>query len=97
MNDGDKVSSMSVALSDGTTIDIANPGGPRVLQFYPKDMPRPELIAKMREFSFALGVGCEPCPVDQPECALPSDPRAVRAARAGPPPPPPRFAPGPPL
>jgi hypothetical protein len=35
----------------------------RNLQVLPKDMPRPALVARMREFTFALGVRCEHCHV----------------------------------
>jgi hypothetical protein len=31
------------------------------LQYFPKDMPRPQLIQRMREFSFALDVRCQYC------------------------------------
>jgi hypothetical protein len=31
------------------------------LQYYRKDIPRPELVQRMREFSFALGVRCQHC------------------------------------
>lgn len=31
------------------------------LQYFPKDIPRPELVQRMREFSFALGVRCQYC------------------------------------
>jgi hypothetical protein len=31
------------------------------LQFFPKDISRPELIQRMREFSFALSVRCQYC------------------------------------
>lgn len=31
------------------------------LQFFPKDISRPELVQRMREFSFALGVRCQYC------------------------------------
>ena len=34
---GDKVPAMSVATTDGERIDLAAPGGPLVLYFYPKD------------------------------------------------------------
>ncbi len=37
MNEGDKVPTMLMMLSDGTTIDPGAPGGPLVLYFYPKD------------------------------------------------------------
>lgn len=31
------------------------------LQYFPKDIPREELIQRMRQFSFALGVRCQHC------------------------------------
>lgn len=31
------------------------------LQHFPKDIPRPKLVQRMREFSFALGVRCQHC------------------------------------
>ena len=31
------------------------------LQFFPKDIPRPQLVQRMREFSFALDVRCQHC------------------------------------
>ncbi len=31
------------------------------LQYFPKDIPRPQLMQRMREFSFALGVRCQHC------------------------------------
>jgi len=34
---GDKVPAMSAALSDGSSLDLAAPGGKLVLYFYPKD------------------------------------------------------------
>ena len=34
---GDKVSAMTTALSDGTTVDLGAPGQSLVLYFYPKD------------------------------------------------------------
>ena len=34
---GDKVSAMTTALSDGTSLDLTAPGGKLVLYFYPKD------------------------------------------------------------
>ncbi|MEO7503792.1 MAG: peroxiredoxin [Sphingomicrobium sp.] len=34
---GDKAPSLKLALSDGSTIDLAAPSGPLVLYFYPKD------------------------------------------------------------
>ena len=37
INEGDKTPPIKVAASDGSTIDLASPGGPLVLYFYPKD------------------------------------------------------------
>jgi peroxiredoxin Q/BCP len=34
---GDKAPAITTALSDGTSLDLAAPGGPLVLYFYPKD------------------------------------------------------------
>src|ERR1043165_199505 len=37
------------------------PPPPQNLQYFPKDIPRPQLIQRMREFSFALDVRCQYC------------------------------------
>ena len=37
MTTGDKAPAISTALSDGSTLDLASPGGKLVLYFYPKD------------------------------------------------------------
>lgn len=37
MTTGDKAPAISTALSDGSTLDLAAPGGKLVLYFYPKD------------------------------------------------------------
>ena len=37
INEGDKAPSMTVAASDGSKVDLAAPGQPLVLYFYPKD------------------------------------------------------------
>ena len=37
LGEGDKVPSLKTKLSDGTELDISNPGQPLVLYFYPKD------------------------------------------------------------
>ena len=37
IGEGDKVPGLKTLLSDGTAIDLARPGGPLVLYFYPKD------------------------------------------------------------
>jgi thioredoxin-dependent peroxiredoxin len=37
IGEGDKAPSISVAASDGSSIDLATPGRPLVLYFYPKD------------------------------------------------------------
>ena len=36
-------------------------GAARTCSIYPRDIPRPALIQRMREFSFALGVRCQYC------------------------------------
>jgi hypothetical protein len=43
------------------------PPPPKNLQILPKDIPRAELTAKMREFTGALGVQCSFCHVENPE------------------------------
>ncbi len=37
MNEGDKAPAITLAASDGTSVDLASPGQPLVLYFYPKD------------------------------------------------------------
>ena len=37
IDEGDKVPALTVAASDGTSVDLAAPGAPLVLYFYPKD------------------------------------------------------------
>ena len=37
INEGDKAPAIRATLSDGSTIDLANPGQPIALYFYPKD------------------------------------------------------------
>ena len=37
IGEGDKAPGLKAALSDGTILDLASPGGPLVLYFYPKD------------------------------------------------------------
>ena len=37
LNEGDRAPAMKLALSDGTSVDLAAPGGPLVIYFYPKD------------------------------------------------------------
>jgi len=37
INEGDTAPKMSVTASDGSSVDLAAPGGPLVLYFYPKD------------------------------------------------------------
>ena len=37
IGEGDKVPSLNTQPSDGSTLDLASPGGPLVLYFYPKD------------------------------------------------------------
>ena len=37
VNEGDKAPAIELTASDGSTVDLASPGGPLVLYFYPKD------------------------------------------------------------
>ena len=37
INEGDKAPALKVASSDGSTVELASPGQPLVLYFYPKD------------------------------------------------------------
>ena len=37
INEGDKAPALKVATSDGSSVDLAKPGQPLVLYFYPKD------------------------------------------------------------
>ena len=37
INEGDKAPQLKIAASDGSTVDLAAPGAPLVLYFYPKD------------------------------------------------------------
>lgn len=37
LKEGDKVPQLKTSLTDGTELDLASPGGPLVLYFYPKD------------------------------------------------------------
>jgi peroxiredoxin Q/BCP len=37
INEGDKAPAMTMTASDGSSVDLAAPGGPLVLYFYPKD------------------------------------------------------------
>mgnify|MGYP000563053055 FL=1 len=37
IDEGDKAPDMTVTASDGTAVNLAEPGGPLVLYFYPKD------------------------------------------------------------
>jgi tetratricopeptide (TPR) repeat protein len=53
---------------------------PQNLQYFPKDIPRAQLIQRMREFSFALGVRCEYCH-DAPEGVPPSSEAFASDAR----------------
>ncbi len=54
MNEGDKVPSMTVTASDGSSIDLGAPGGPLVLYFYPKD-DTPGCTNEAKDFSALAG------------------------------------------
>jgi hypothetical protein len=59
---------LAVAIVVASTIPAAAEAQwpPKNLQYFPKDIPREQLIQRMREFSFALNVRCEYCH-DAPE------------------------------
>jgi hypothetical protein len=48
------------------TVTIAPPPPMTNLQVFPKDTPRPQVVAVMQQFTQALGVRCEYCHVDDP-------------------------------
>jgi hypothetical protein len=56
---------VSVAAAQNGTTPAARPAPPppKNLQVFPKDIPRPELIANMKFFSQSLGVRCTFCHV----------------------------------
>ena len=68
--------SVVVLVLMGALQQAAQPAQPewkaRNLQYFPKDIPRQQLVQRMREFSFALGVRCEYCHAGNP--AGPLDP-----------------------
>jgi hypothetical protein len=47
INEGDKASSMTVTASDGSSVNLASPGQPLVLYFYPRTI-RPVARARRR-------------------------------------------------
>lgn len=54
MNEGDQVPSMTVALSDGSTIDLGRPGQKLLLYFYPRDNT-PGCTVEARDFTALAG------------------------------------------
>ena len=58
---------------------------PKNLQVLPKDMPRNQVTAIMRQFAMALGVRCEHCHAEAPAAAAPAaaDTGAGRGGRGG--------------
>ena len=82
--------SVVVLVLIGALQQAAQPAQPewkaRNLQYFPKDIPRQQLIQRMREFSFALGVRCEYChagnpagPLDPATFALDDKPAKLKA------------------
>lgn len=55
----------------------------RNLQVLPKDMPRNQVTAIMRQFALALGVRCEHCHAEAPAAAAAEAPAAGRGGRGG--------------
>jgi tetratricopeptide (TPR) repeat protein len=57
---------------------------PKNLQVLPKDMPRNQVTAIMRQFTMALGVRCDHCHAEAPAAAAPPDTTAGgRGGRGG--------------
>lgn len=56
---------------------------PKNLQVLPKDMPRNQVTAIMRQFAMALGVRCEHCHAEAPAVAGAEAPAAGRGGRGG--------------
>jgi tetratricopeptide (TPR) repeat protein len=57
---------------------------PKNLQVLPKDMPRNQVTAIMRQFAMALGVRCEHCHAEAPAAATPAaEPAGGRGGRGG--------------
>ena len=52
---------LGTILSQSLLFSQSPPEGLKNLQFFPKDITRPELVSHMRNFSFALGVPCTHC------------------------------------
>jgi hypothetical protein len=54
---------LSVATLVAAAPAASQPPAPELknLQYFPRDTPRPKLVQRMREFSFALGVRCQHC------------------------------------
>ena len=57
--------SVSMALAQSGPPPGAPPPPPKNLQVFPKDIPRPQLIANMKLFSQSLGVRCTFCHVGE--------------------------------
>lgn len=56
---------VSMALAQSGPPPGSPPPPPRNLQVFPKDIPRPQLIANMKLFSQSLGVRCTYCHVGE--------------------------------
>jgi hypothetical protein len=52
---------VAAALAAGVAAGAQTPWRGENLQYFRKDIPREELVQRMREFSFALGVRCQHC------------------------------------
>ena len=65
---------VSMALAQSGPPPGSPPPPPRNLQVFPKDIPRPQLIANMKLFSQSLGVRCTYCHVgEEGKLDFPSD------------------------
>ena len=65
---------VSMALAQSGPPAGGPPPPPKNLQVFPKDIPRPQLIANMKLFSQSLGVRCTHCHVgEEGKLDFPSD------------------------
>jgi hypothetical protein len=61
----DRVASLVLALALPAIAEAQIPEKFENLQVFPRDVPRPQLVQRMREFSLSLGVRCEHCHTEE--------------------------------
>ena len=86
------IAALSIAVPLVLSAQGGAPGGgqgrgggepPKNLQVLPKDMPRNQVTAIMRQFTMALGVRCDHCHTEAPAAAAPADTSAGRGGGRG--------------